>query len=78
MDSAIWALEQGIHARGGANNNAAMAAKDGRNEGMVKTSRDPNHTDSGEGISRGSSRVLVALAFLRSRRRVRPPPKREG
>ena len=53
MDSAIRALEQGILARGRANNNAAMAAKDGSNEGVVKASRDPNHSDSGEDITRG-------------------------
>ena len=53
MDSTIWTLKQGILSRGRANNNTAMAAKDGRNEGMVKARRDPNHPDSSEDISRG-------------------------
>ena len=52
MDSTIWKLKQGILSRGRANNNTAMVAKDGCNEGIVKTGRDPNHPDSSEDISR--------------------------
>ncbi len=52
MNSAIWELEQGIHARGRAYN-MAMAAKGSHNECLVKASWDPNNMDSYDCISRG-------------------------
>ena len=62
MDSAIWTLEQGTLARGRANNNAAMVAKDGSNEGVVKASRYPNHSDSSEDNTSGQAMDQAAAA----------------
>jgi len=53
MHCAIWAEEQGVTARSGTSDDAAVTAKHRCDVAMVKASRHPNHPHSGEGITRG-------------------------